>query len=70
MDSSVHGHRQVGYDAFAAFMCKSEPASWTQGKIKPGQHYQKYINIQENDKLNVEIDFDLVIKPRGLIEFE
>ena len=40
------------------------------GNLQPGCVYQQYFTLEQNDELSVGIDFDLVIKPRGMIQFE
>lgn len=38
--------------------------------VQPGKTFQRYITIEDQDKLEVYTDFDLIIKPRGDILFE
>jgi hypothetical protein len=40
------------------------------GSVAPGKIYRTYINITEHSKLSIGCDFDLLIKPRGMITFE
>lgn len=40
------------------------------GNLQPGCVYQQYFTLEQNDELSVGIDFDLVIKPRGMIQFK
>ena len=42
----------------------------TIGKLNAGCVYNSFIDIQDGDEISIGIDFDLVIKPRGMIQFE
>lgn len=40
------------------------------GSIDEKSSYQRVINVVEDSRLQVQSDFDLVIRPRGVITFE
>lgn len=52
------------------FLCRNFILNSIYGNLQPGCVYQQYFTLEQNDELSVGIDFDLVIKPRGLIQFE
>ena len=52
------------------FLCRNAPLNSIYGNLQPGCTYQQYFTLEQNDELSVGIDFDLVIKPRGMITFE